>query len=64
MVSTGNRIRARREALGLSRPELAQRLRTTRIRIWRIETGRTQVPSDCLPKFARALRTTVAELVA
>lgn len=63
MTSTGNRIQLRREWLGLSREDLAQRLGTTRLRVWRIETGKTKLDSDELPKFAEALQTTVSELV-
>lgn len=64
MKSTGNRIQACREALGLSRADLAKRLKTTRLRVWRIETGKTELPSSELPAFARALTVDVAELVA
>jgi len=32
--------------------------------VWRVETGKTQIKADSLQKIARALRTTVAELVA
>lgn len=64
MKSTGNRIQARRLELGLSRATLAKRLKTTRMTVWRIENGKTQVPSDELPRFARALKLQVSELVA
>lgn len=63
-MSTGNRIQARRKELGWSRAKLAERLHTTRMSVWRIEVGKTQIASDDLPKFARALKTNVAELVA
>ena len=63
MASTGNRIEARREGLGLSRHELAQKLGTTRMTVWRIENGKTQLPADELKAWAKALRTTVAKLV-
>jgi transcriptional regulator with XRE-family HTH domain len=64
MASTGNRIEARRRGLGLSRHELGQKLGTTRMTVWRIEKGKVQLPADGLKAWAKALRTTVAELVA
>ncbi len=64
MKSTGIRIQERREALGLTRDDLAKRLKTSRLKVWRIETGRTRVTADHLPMYAKALRTTVAELLA
>lgn len=64
MKSTGNRIQEAREALGISRAELARRLDSTRMTIWRIETGKVQVPADHLRDFARALKTPVESLVA
>jgi len=63
-MSTGNRIRRRREALGWSRQSLAERLGTTRMSIWRIEAGHTQIKSSDLKTIARRLRMKVAELVA
>ena len=64
MASTGNRIQARRKALGLTRSELAERLGTTRLKVWRVETGKVQVPADDLPVWAKVLKTKPAELVA
>lgn len=64
MKSTGNKIRARREELGMSRAELAQKLKTKRMRVWRIETGTTPIRADELPAWARALKTNVTELLA
>ena len=48
----------------MSRKALAAKLKTTRVRVWRIETGVTPILADDLEKWARALRTTAAELVA
>lgn len=62
MVSTGNRIEGRRLELGLTRQDLASRLNTTRLRIYRLERGKTRIPLDELPKIARALRMKVAVL--
>jgi transcriptional regulator with XRE-family HTH domain len=64
MASTGNRIQARRLALGMSRQELAEKLNTTRMTVWRIETGKGQLPADRLRKWARALKTKATEFVA
>lgn len=64
MKSTGNRIQLRREELGWSREYLAERLEMTRMSVWRIEAGKTQVKADSLRKFARILRTSVADLLA
>ena len=64
MKSTGNNIQTRREDLGLTRSELAKRLKTTKLRLWRIETGKTKVDADELRHFANALKTTVEALVA
>lgn len=64
MVSTGNRIQAKRVEKGLSRSQLAEKLEITRLQVWRIETGKTHIRADQLHAFASALETTVAELVA
>lgn len=61
---TGQRIQARRESLKMSRAELAKKLETTRLRVWRMETGVTPVHADDLPAIASALSTTSDELVA
>lgn len=61
------RIQARREELGLSRPELARRLRITRAHVWRVETGVQPLSLRSLPRWARALdldaRTLAMDLV-
>lgn len=71
MASTGNRIQSRREALGLSRDELAKRLnaldkdlKLTRLKVWRIETGKQKVDADTLPLFAIVLETDAGSFVA
>ena len=55
-------MREIREARGLSRAEVARRLKTTRMRVWRLENEANRIPADELPAIARALRTTVAAL--
>jgi transcriptional regulator with XRE-family HTH domain len=62
--STGIRIRERREGLNMSRKSLAEKLGTTRMTVWRVENGKTQVRADSLQPWAAALETSVAELVA
>jgi transcriptional regulator with XRE-family HTH domain len=68
-MSTGNRIQERRNALGLSQTELAQKLTAKGIpsdkqKVSRIETGKTRLLADELPVYARVLKTTVEELLA
>lgn len=64
MKSTGNKIQERREALGLSRAQLAKSVKTTALRLWRIETGKTHLRADQVRPFAKALKTSIEELVA
>jgi transcriptional regulator with XRE-family HTH domain len=64
MASTGNRIQTVREARRMSREELAKKLGTTRMTVWRVENGKVQVPADELRYWARALKTSVSRLVA
>lgn len=40
----GNDLQKRREALGMSRDELAKALQTTSVSIWRWETGERAIP--------------------
>lgn len=64
-MSSGKRVRAQREALGLTQPALAKKLGTTRLTVLRLENGQTKDwfynPAK-LAKLARALRTTIEEL--
>jgi transcriptional regulator with XRE-family HTH domain len=64
VASTGNRIEARREALGLTREQLAEKLETTRMTVWRVENGKQGVDADDLKRWAKALKTTASELLA
>jgi transcriptional regulator with XRE-family HTH domain len=73
MASTGIRIQARREKLGLTRAQLAEELSklliplekkpVTRLAVWRVETGKVQVPADDLCFWAQALRIKPSHLV-
>lgn len=64
MKTTGNKIQERREALKMSRAQLAKRLKTSPLRLWRIETGITRLDADEVRPFARALKTSVESIVA
>ncbi|HET9063742.1 MAG TPA: helix-turn-helix transcriptional regulator [Candidatus Binatia bacterium] len=62
-TSIASRMRKIREARGLSRAEVARRLKTTRMRVWRLENEATAIVADDLPAIARAIKTTVAALL-
>lgn len=58
------RIKSRREELGLTTEELAQRMGyKTRSSITKIETGKADIPQFKVKAFARALQTTTAYLM-
>lgn len=63
MASTGNRIQSRREELGLSREQLAQRLDIPKLKVWRVETGKVKIDADSLPAWASALETIASALL-
>lgn len=63
-MSTGNRIQAIREKRGWSRAQLARKLGCTRMTVWRLETGETNLSVDDLPRVARVLKAKVTELLA
>jgi transcriptional regulator with XRE-family HTH domain len=54
---TGNELQQRREALGMSRDELAKALQTTSVSVWRWENGERAVP----PYLSLALETVERE---
>ena len=56
------RIEEVREAQKMSRDDLAKKMGTTRMRIWRLENGTTEVSADDVPSFAEALGCSVAAL--
>lgn len=64
MASSGKRIETRRKAMGLSRGQLAKKLKVSYLRVYRIETGIVRLSLDELPAWARALDVPPAELVA
>lgn len=58
------RIRQRREALGMTQEELARRMGyRSRSSINKIETGQNDIPQSKMDRFAQALDTSVAELL-
>lgn len=68
-------MHAIRVARGLSRAEVARRLpattragrkskkKATRMRVWRLESGATEIKASELPAIAKALETTVEALL-
>jgi transcriptional regulator with XRE-family HTH domain len=56
MASTGIDLVQRRRDLKLSRAQVAKKLGTSAIRVWRIETGRQPLPPSEVPNWARALK--------
>lgn len=59
----GLRVRAMREALGISQSDLAQRVGITRTSLTNIEAGRQRLLLHSVETFARALGTTVKHLM-
>lgn len=59
----GERIRARREALGLEVDELARKARTVPATIRNWEAGRTDMTIDRMLDLCKALRLGVLELI-
>lgn len=63
-MTKGERIKARREALGLSVGELAERLNKNRATIYRYESGEIEdMPITVLEPLAKALNTTPAYIM-
>lgn len=62
LVDMGDRIRARREELGMSAAELAVRTDMDASALSRIESGQRAVRTDRLIKIAAALKTSLASL--
>lgn len=58
----GQKIRARREELGLSQDDLADRMGTGRVAISRHENGINEMSVCTLCQYAEALETTLREL--
>lgn len=59
----GQRIRARRKALGLSQEQLAERINISLTHMSHIETGNTKLSLPVLVALADALRTGVDALI-
>ena len=62
-MDVGNQIRERRQALGLSQDELAQRLYVTRVTVSHWETGRTLPDVQSMLLLANLFGTTIDEMV-
>ena len=62
-MDVGNQIRERRQRLGLSQEELAQRLYVSRVTISRWETGRTLPDVQSMLLLANLFGTTIDEMV-
>ncbi len=56
------RIQEIRKARKLSRQQLAEKLGTTYLQIYRVEKGVTEVSADDVPRFADVLKVDVATL--
>ncbi len=53
--TVGGRILRAREARGVSRSELARRMETSRVQVWRVEQGRLDPSVDTIHRIADAL---------
>ena len=62
-MDVGNQIRERRQALGLSQEELAQRLYVSRVTVSHWETGRTLPDVQSMLLLANLFGTTIDEMV-
>ena len=62
-MDIGNAIQRRRKALGLTQIDLAERLDTTGATVGRWESGKRGVKTADLDPIAKALQTTIPELV-
>ena len=62
-MDVGNQIRERRQRLGLSQEELAQRLYVTRVTISHWETGKTLPDVQSMLLLANLFGTTIDEMV-
>ncbi len=58
----GQKIRARREELGLSQDDLADRMETSRVAVSRHENGVNEMSICTLCQYADALGTTIQQL--
>jgi transcriptional regulator with XRE-family HTH domain len=58
-----SRLRELRQSRGMTQAELARQARITVSYVWRLETGRTAPGIDLVDRLAKALGTTVADLV-
>ena len=57
------RLRDRRHAMGMTQEALAHRAKVTASYIWRLESGGASPGIDLVDRLARALSTTIADLL-
>lgn len=58
-IAVARAVVRRRQELGLSQGELAKRLGTSQMQVWRIESGEANITLDTLQKLAETLVLTV-----
>ena len=58
-IAVARAVVRRRRELGLSQGELAKRLGTSQMQVWRIESGQANITLDTLQKLAETLMLTV-----
>ena len=58
-IAVARAVVRRRRELGLSQEELAKRLGTSQMQVWRIESGQANITLDTLQKLAETLVLTV-----
>ena len=62
-MTLGNRIRSRREELGLTQPELAEKTLLSQGYISRVESGKHNPTAHVVATFAKALSISADELL-
>ncbi len=62
LVEIHDRLRELREQREPDRERFAKKMGISPIKLWRLETGRTKLSANDIPRFAKALSVTVAEL--
>lgn len=62
-MSLGSNIRATREKRGISQRQFALMAGTSRSYLWKIESGKADIGIDVLCRIARALDTSVKDLI-
>ncbi len=63
LIKLGEKICKKRESIGLSREEFAEKIKLTRMHIYRIERGENPTTIIVLRRIAKVLDISLAELV-